>query len=201
MMMLKQLPDASINKICNTFVGSILVTSIISENGNVTMDCNYCNSGQIVRHDNEKTNVYKSFTTDYCINFNMRGYSNNKSDDFGIEKVTISEEKLENLKKIETIAALNDNWNANGAKAFSPSLIKKVRSIITLLDIQPEVFPTACESLQLEYDKQDGSHMEIELVEGDEAEVFLSDNEGHESLKNIQANFGAINEVVNDFYG
>jgi hypothetical protein len=43
--------------------------------------------------------------------------------------------------------------------------------------------------------------MEIELAEGDEAEVFLSDNEGHESLKNIQANFGAINKVVNDFYG
>jgi hypothetical protein len=174
---------------------------VLSGNGTVTKAYNYDNHRQIVRYDNEKTSVYKSFTTDCRINVNILGYTNHKSGNSGIEKVTISEEKLENLNKIETIAALNDNWNANGAKAFSSSLITKVRNIIIFLEIQPEVFPTACESLQLEYDKQDGSHMEVELTEGDEAEVFWIDNKGHEEFKRIQANVDAINEVVNNFYG
>lgn len=68
------------------------------------------------------------------------------------------------------------------------------------LEIQPEIFPTACESLQLEYDKADGSHLEIELNESENAEVFLVDASGHESIKNISASTEAINKVVNDFY-
>lgn len=69
------------------------------------------------------------------------------------------------------------------------------------LEIQPEVFPTACESLQLEYDKADGSHMEIELNESEKAEVFLVDNNECESVRSISASIEAINKVVNDFYG
>ena len=72
---------------------------------------------------------------------------------------------MENLKKLEAIALLKDNWNANGAKAFADSLITKVRNLVMLLDVQPEVFPTACGALQLEYDKEDGSHLEIEFNE------------------------------------
>jgi hypothetical protein len=115
--------------------------------------------------------------------------------------VVISEEKLENLKKLEVIAHLEDNWNANGAKAFADGLITKVRNLVMFLEIQPEVFPTACESLQLEYDKEDGSHLEIELNESENAEVFLVDDNGRESVKSISASIGAINKVVSEFYG
>lgn len=128
-------------------------------------------------------------------------YSSDKSIISGVEKVIVSGEKLENLKKLETIAMLQDNWNANGAKAFSASLISKVRNIILFLDIQPEVFPTACESLQLEYDKQDGSHMEIELTESESAEIFVVDSTGCESIRNIRSGIEVINKVVSDFYG
>lgn len=115
--------------------------------------------------------------------------------------MTVNEEKLGNLKKLKEIAMLQDNWNANGAEAFSVGLISKVRNIIVFLEIQPEVFPTACGSLQLEYDKQDGSHMEIELTESENAEVFVIDNEGCESIINIKANIEGINKVVSGFYG
>lgn len=199
---IKQLPDTSISKVYSTFVGGVLVTSIIvMGNGAVTIGRNYDCSGQIVSYYNGKTNVYTSFTLNHCISFSVLGYSNNESITPGVEKMIISEEKLGNLKKLETIALLQDNWNANGAKAFSTGLISKVRNIIVFLKIQPEVFPTACESLQLEYDKQDGSHMEIELTENEDAEVFVVDNTGGESIINIQASIEAINKVVSDFYG
>lgn len=202
MTIVKQLPNTNISKVSGTFLSGVLVTSIIvMGNGVVSVDHNYDSSGQIVSYHNEQTSVYTSFTLDSCISLNVPGYSSNKSINSGVEKVIISEEKLENLKKIETIAMLQDNWNENGAKAFSADLISKVRNIIAFLKIQPEIFPTACESLQLEYDKQDGSHMEIELTESENAEVFVVDNMGCESIINIQADIEAINKVVGDFYG
>ncbi|MBQ2406870.1 MAG: hypothetical protein II312_09435 [Lachnospiraceae bacterium] len=199
---LKQLPDTSISKVYSTLVGGVIATSIVvMGNGAVSIGQNYDCTGQIVCHYDEKTTVYASFSTEPIISFNVPGYSNNESISSGVEKVVISEEKLENLKKIETIALLQDDWNANGAKAFSASLITKVRNLIMFLKIQPEVFPTACESLQLEYDKADGSHMEIELTESEEAEVFVVDNKGCESIINISASIESINKVVSDFYG
>lgn len=201
-MTLKQMPDTSINKVYSKFVGSVLATSIlVLGSQTIPLNCNHDNSRQVIYCNNENTNIYKSFTDSYCIIFNVPGYSNNKSISSGAKKMTINEEKFENLKKIDAIALLEDNWNDNGAKAFCADLITKVKNIITFLDIQPEVFPTACNSLQLEYDKADGSHMEIELMEGKEAEVFRINENGCESIVNISADIESINKVVNDFYG
>ena len=196
------LPNISINKAYSTLMSGVLATSIIvMGNGAVTICNNYDSSGQAVSYHDEKTNVYASFTMNPCISFNIPGYSSNKSIISGAAEVIVNEEKLENLKKLETIAMLQDNWNANGAKAFSAGLISKVRNIIVFLEIQPEIFPTACESLQLEYDKQDGSHMEIELTENGNAEIFTVDNMGCESAMSIQTDIELINKVVSDFYG
>lgn len=202
MMTENQMSNTSISRVYSTLVGGVLATSIIvMGNGAVTIGHNYDCPGQIVSYLNEKTNIYTSFTSVSCISYNVLGYSNNKSNISGIDKVTVNEDKLQNVKKLETIAMLQDNWNANGAKAFSDSLISKVRNIIVFLEIQPELFPTACESLQLEYDKQDGTHMEIEITEGENAEIFVVDSMGRESTRNIRASIEVINKVVRDFYG
>lgn len=196
-----QLSNTNISKVYSTLVGSIIVTTIVViGNGNVSVENNYNHTGQIVCRYDEKMDVYSSFSVEPCISFNVPGYSNTECSS-GVEKVIISEEKLENLKKIETISLLQDDWNGNGAKSFSAGLISKVRNMIMRLPIQPEVFPTACESVQLEYDKADGSHMEIEITEGEDAEVFLIDGMGCENLINIKASIEAINKVVEEFYG
>ena len=152
----KQIPDTSISKVYSTLVGGVIATSIIvMGNGAVSVGHNYAYTEQKVCYYNEKTNVYASFSTEPSISLNLPGYSNSENTSAGVEKVVISEDKIENLKKLETIALLRDNWNLNGAKAFTDSLIKKGRDLILFLEIQPEIFPTACESLQLEYDRED----------------------------------------------
>lgn len=202
MIAVKQLPDTSISKVYSTLVGSVIATSIVvMGNGAVSVGHIHDCTRPIISYHNEKTNVYASFMTAPSISFDVPGYSSIESISSGVEKVIISEEKLENLKKLEAIAHLEDNWNANGAKAFADSLITKVRNLVMFLEIQPEVFPTACESLQLEYDKADGSHLEIELNESENAEVFLVDDSGCESVVSISASIEAINKVVSDFYG
>lgn len=107
---------------------------------------------------------------------------------------------MNNLKKLDQIAVLEDGWNGNKAKAFEKQFILTVRSIITALEIQPEIFPTARDSVQFEYEKEDGSYLEIEINSDDKWEVFEINRDGEEKYFSIVANIEAIIKVVNSFY-
>lgn len=109
--------------------------------------------------------------------------------------------KAHNLKKLEAIRSLGDNWNGNGAAAFNPALVDKVENMINELIIQPEIFPTALNTIQLEYDNSRKDHMEIEICEDDMAEVFIVKFNGEEISDTIPATADSINERVSDFYG
>lgn len=112
----------------------------------------------------------------------------------------IDNPRIERIKKLKRIAALPDNWNGNGAKAFSKSLIDKVDNLVLNLLITPEVFPTAENSIQLEYDKADKSHLEIEIFE-DRAEIYEVDSAGNESYEKVAPDLRSIDKVVAAFYG
>ena len=66
----------------------------------------------------------------------------------------MSEELKEALEAIEVIRGLEDNWNNNGAKPFSEKLINKAINLVNELTPTPEVFPTACNSIQLEWESE-----------------------------------------------
>ena len=130
----------------------------------------------------------------------IRNYSYNSSVT-GNNVVVIDNEKMKNLNKIIRIEELKDNWDGDGAEPFSKSLISSVRQIITGLYIQPEVFPTAADSIQLEYEKDDGSYLEFEIGEDKKAAVFSIDSEGNETNEEITVDLDVINEMVAQFYG
>ena len=109
--------------------------------------------------------------------------------------------KTDNLNKLTLIQSLKAGWNGNDAPAFEDSIIKKVFNIIEKLDIQPEVFPTALGSIQLEYDNSRRDHMEIEINNSDMAEIFIVKYSGEEAFELIQATSEAINKKVGEFYG
>lgn len=109
--------------------------------------------------------------------------------------------KTDNLRKLEIIHCLKEGWNGNDAPAFTDSHIKKVAEIINGLSIQPEIFPTALGTIQLEYDNSRHDHMEIEVSENDEAEVFVSTYDGKELFETITSSYKEINRKVNEFYG
>jgi len=105
-----------------------------------------------------------------------------------------------NLEKLEQIAKLEDGWNGEDAKAFSDALIMNVRNILIGLKVQPEVFPTACDTIQIEYEQEDGSYLEFEIAEGGNAKVFSVDNMGNELSSVIKATLEEISKVVASFY-
>lgn len=142
-------------------------------------------------------NIYKTFSLQNGIVCNIPGY--NYMDDNCIIRNYMNKEKAMNLEKLEQIALLQENWDGEGAKPFSSSLINKVREIILRLQNQPEMFPTACDSIQIEYDGIDGSYLEFEISEGEQIKVYAVDKDGNESNYCIKSD--SIDKVVDEFYG
>ena len=75
--------------------------------------------------------------------------------------------------KLKQISNLKDNWNENGAKGFTKEHLKKVEKIIELLSKEPAIFPTAMESIQLEYESEYG-YLEINVFK-DKIEIYFED--------------------------
>lgn len=109
--------------------------------------------------------------------------------------------KSHNLEKLNVIRSLKDGWNGSGAPSFSSSVTDKVEEMINGLNIQPEIFPTALGTIQLEYDNSRRDHMEIEIGKGTVAEIFIVMFNGTEVFEEISATSAFINERVIDFYG
>ncbi len=57
----------------------------------------------------------------------------------------------ENLMKLDSFKELENDWNGYGAEPFNEEHIEKVKFLVSLLKIQPEIYPTARNSIQLEY--------------------------------------------------
>ena len=61
-----------------------------------------------------------------------------------------------NLTKLTQIAMLNDNWDGYGAEPIPYSTLSRVKHLIHALHVQPEIFPTASGTIQIEYEKDNG---------------------------------------------
>lgn len=106
---------------------------------------------------------------------------------------------LHSYQKISEIRCLEDNWNGNGAPKFSSQLLDSVRSIVEKLTRQPHIFPTARESIQLEYENDVGDYLEFEVFEGGRLKMFFYGHDGKMITEDISIEM--IYEVVNNFYG
>ena len=200
-MILNKKTDISITENTGTIIGTVfMMTVLVVGNQVVSLPNNMVLNQNVIEKDGQ-TNIYKSNLDNDYIFLDIPGYNFTDHVKAKTDSLVIDEEKMYNLKKLEEIASLQDNWNGNGAKSFSNQLISQVKNLIILLEIQPEVFPTACETIQLEYDKEDGAHLEIEIKEDKSAEVFWIKHTGEEELRNIQANIEMIDKVVKEFYG
>ena len=100
---------------------------------------------------------------------------------------------------MEQISLLADNWDGNGSKAFDKQLIAKVKDLIGVLDVQPEIFPLSYGSIQMEYEKEDDSYLEIEINLNDTWDVFELNENGEESAFSVAADAEVVNKVAKDF--
>ena len=116
-----------------------------------------------------------------------------------ITREVLNHAQQENLRKLEQISLLADNWDGNWSKAFDKQLIAKVKDLIGVLDVQPEIFPLSYGSIQMEYEKEDDSYMEIEINLNDTWDVFELNENGEESAFSVAADAEVVNKVAKDF--
>ncbi len=108
-------------------------------------------------------------------------------------------DKITNLKRLSEIEKLPENWNNNGADRISGSIIKIVRKLLMNLDFQPEVFPTACDAVQLEWQNKTDEYLEMEVLE-DSINIFQIDSDGNEEQRTIAVDEVSVKKVVSEFY-
>ena len=82
-----------------------------------------------------------------------------------------AEKRLKLIKKIESFRNYKDNWNGYGASPLSKNVIKKAITLASEMYPIPEAFPTACDSIQLEWEMEN-IYLELEIFE-DETKVFI----------------------------
>lgn len=104
-----------------------------------------------------------------------------------------------NLQQLEQIANLPNDWNQNGAPSFSDDHIKMVHDLLISLKKQPFIFPTACQSIQIEYEKENEDYLEFEIYSnGSVKEFFCSSNN---DIKTLCISVSDIAQEVDRFYG
>lgn len=110
-------------------------------------------------------------------------------------------ELYNNLKKLKGISDLKDNWNDNNAKKFSPELISIVKNILENIVEQPEIFPTANNSIQMEYELIDNSYLEFEIFE-DKIICLEVPQRNYSKYKEqiISNDIKIINNIINNFF-
>lgn len=116
-----------------------------------------------------------------------------------ITREVLNHAQQENLRKLEQISLLADNWDGNEAKAFDKQLVAKVKDLIGALGVQPEIFPLSYGSIQMEYTKEDGSYLEFEINLNDTWDAFELNENGEESAFSVAADAEAVNKVAKNF--
>lgn len=149
--------------------------------------------------------VMKKDELQKLINSLLKDTSNPNNEDFSKDKtITIKEAELdqfaENNIRLYYISKLKDNWNENGASHFSKKIINTMKNLIKELPYQPEIFPTACRSIQFEYEKEDGSYLEFELFEDNKIKIFTLSKDDEEKTEIEDLDFLKVAKVVSEFY-
>lgn len=73
---------------------------------------------------------------------------------------------------IAAIGALPEDWNNNGASAFSAQLVSRASRVLDALSRVPVVTPTAFPSIQMEYRDEDRGYLEFEMYEDGSAKQY-----------------------------
>lgn len=109
-------------------------------------------------------------------------------------------ELKKNILKLDEIKSLKKNWNGNKAKPIPGKIVNKTKALIINLDKQPQIFPTADDSIQIEYDGENNSYLELQVTKGNELSYYKVDKSGKETTGSIPCSSFALNSFVEEFY-
>ena len=104
----------------------------------------------------------------------------------------------DSLTRLTQIAMLKNNWDGYGAEPLPRDTIFRAQRLIRSLHFQPEIFPTAAGSIQIEYEKDNGDYLELQFTGQGFCEAFRCIG-GNEEYFSLLDNSDAVNTLVDDF--
>lgn len=107
--------------------------------------------------------------------------------------------KVRNINTILSFKKLGFDWNGGGAEPITDNIIQKALDAINsaALKFQPEVFPTARQSIQFEYEKSNSNYLEIEIFK-DKYSAYSEINEKNTEYESIS--FNEAIKLIDEFY-
>jgi hypothetical protein len=116
------------------------------------------------------------------------------------EYISLNKEMGVAMRKLEELRKLEENWNENGANPFDVDLIRICKKIVAELPVVPEIYPTACSSVQFEYETED-KYLEFEIyLNHTEVYMCVGDEEAEYDIEHVNNYIQEIRQVVVDFY-
>lgn len=120
--------------------------------------------------------------------------ANKSVEDFIINSAVERAKLTINLRKLADFTNLNKLFFF--CDEIPQSLIDFTKEILEDLDFQPEIFPTACSTIQLEYEKKDGSYLEFELMPNQTIKYFQQDCNQKTIAENVIIDIEAMKEKI-----
>lgn len=119
-----------------------------------------------------------------------------------LSKYNYSIKKNDNIKRLKDIEKLKYNWNNNEADPINKEICYNILNIINEVIIQPKIFPTANDSIQLEYyDISDSNkYLEFEIFKKYIKVYHISSNREENTFTINNINTRQINNIIMDFY-
>ncbi|MBD3343047.1 MAG: hypothetical protein GF353_28375 [Candidatus Lokiarchaeota archaeon] len=108
---------------------------------------------------------------------------------------------VENKRKLEDFRKLKKNWNGYSAEKIDDEIVDKCIKLITdsRLRYQPYIYPTGRNSIQFEYEKSDGSYLEIEFFKDKISLLYTDSFEFETEIGNV--NLDNIIDLIDRFHG
>lgn len=105
----------------------------------------------------------------------------------------------ENLKKLNDIENLEDNWNGYNTKPIPKEIIEKTKKIITDLSYQPFLAPTGRETTQIEFELTDASYLGFEIFKNKITMLYVPQRDYKNAIEKPLENENKLNNIIKDF--
>ena len=90
-------------------------------------------------------------------------------------------------------------YNIDKDKVCSDILITKMSLLLMLLKVKPEIFPTNRNSIQFQYEKDNGDYLEFELLE--DGSVNILEIKDNNIILDTKWLYSEIVQKVDEWYG
>ncbi len=144
-------------------------------------------------------NAYKPsvYVYDYSDNTNTNQLSTNAIINQAQREATVDVGKCINLGKLDAISQYERNWNGYNADVFSSEKIDFYKSIIEGLNKQPDIVPTAANTLVLQYYSEDGSILFYNVSMDKTERVYLPKGDIRKAEERIYTRENNMIDIIN----